>query len=145
MLNINDLVQDIANELELTSCTKPKINMWALKPAPYHHMLCTHYHQFIWFFVTTYNMTPGCLIWTSVSCKQDTQNKENRPIIANGAILQNSGQKQICLGYYEISMLKSMLVDKDFQTWHLIGWQHSWQPIRSHVRKPLLTNMDFTK
>ena len=40
-------------------------------------------------------------------------------------------------------MLKSMLVNKDFQTWHLIGWQHSRQPIRSHVRKALLTNMEF--
>ena len=40
-----------------------------------------------------------------------------------------------------------MLVNKDFQTWHLIGWQHSRQPIRSHVRTSLLTsiewNMDF--
>ena len=43
----------------------------------------------------------------------------------------------------EISMLKSLLVNKDFQTWHLIGWQHSRQPIRSHVRKSLLTNMEF--
>ena len=40
-------------------------------------------------------------------------------------------------------MLKSMLFNKDFQTWHLIGWQHSRQPIRSHVRKSLLTNMEF--
>ena len=40
-------------------------------------------------------------------------------------------------------MLKSMLFDKDFQTWHLIGWQHSRQPIRSHVRKSLLTDMEF--
>ena len=30
-----------------------------------------------------------------------------------------------------------------FQTWHLIGWQHSCQPIRSHVRKSMLTNMEF--
>ena len=40
-------------------------------------------------------------------------------------------------------MLKSMLVKKDFQTCHLIGWQHSRQPIRSHVKKSLLTNMEF--
>ena len=40
-------------------------------------------------------------------------------------------------------MLKSLLVNKDFHTWHLIGWQHSPQLIRSHVRKPLLTNMEF--
>ena len=33
---------------------------------------------------------------------------------------------------------------KPFQTWHLIGWQHSRQPIRSHVRKSLLTNKEFT-
>ena len=40
-------------------------------------------------------------------------------------------------------MLKSMLVHKEFQTWHMIGLQHSHQPIRSHVIKPLLTNMEF--
>ena len=33
--------------------------------------------------------------------------------------------------------------NKDFQTWHLIGWQHNRQPIRSHVRKSLLTNVEF--
>ena len=38
-----------------------------------------------------------------------------------------------------------MLVNKDFQTWHLIGWQHSHQPIRSHVRKSLLTNMELKR
>ena len=42
----------------------------------------------------------------------------------------------LCL---EISILKSTLVNKDFQTWLLIGWQHSHQPIRSYVRKSLLT------
>ena len=39
--------------------------------------------------------------------------------------------------------LKSVFVYKDFQTWHLIGWQHHRQPIRSHVRKSLLTNIEF--
>ena len=29
-----------------------------------------------------------------------------------------------------------MLVNKGFQTSHLVGWQHSRQPIRSHIRKP---------
>ena len=42
-------------------------------------------------------------------------------------------------------MLKSMLVNKGFQTWHQIGWQHSRQPIRSPVRKSLLTNLEFKK
>ena len=45
-------------------------------------------------------------------------------------------------------MLKSILINKHFQTWHLIGWQHRRQQIRSYVRKSLLTNiafnMDFT-
>ena len=36
-----------------------------------------------------------------------------------------------------------MLVNKDFQTWYLIGWQHSRQPIKSHVRKSFLTNAEF--
>ena len=40
-------------------------------------------------------------------------------------------------------MLKSMLAYKDFQTKHLIGWQHSRQPIRSQVNESLLTNMEF--
>ena len=37
-----------------------------------------------------------------------------------------------------------MLVNKYFQIWPLIGWQDSHQPIRNHVRKSYLTNMDFT-
>ena len=37
---------------------------------------------------------------------------------------------------YLIPMLISMLFNTDFQTWHLIGWKHSCQPIRSHVRNP---------
>ena len=41
------------------------------------------------------------------------------------------------------SMLKSLVVDKGFQTWHLIGWQHSRKPITSHVRQSLSFNMDF--
>ena len=36
------------------------------------------------------------------------------------------------MGYWEIAMLKSILVSNDFQTWHLIGWH-----------KSLLTNMRF--
>ena len=41
------------------------------------------------------------------------------------------------------SMLNSMLVDKDFLTWLLIGWRLCCQPIRCQVWKFLLTNMDF--
>ena len=45
--------------------------------------------------------------------------------------------------YFFAIMLKAMLVNKDFQTWHVIGWQHS-----RHDRKSLLTylvvNMDFS-
>ena len=37
----------------------------------------------------------------------------------------------------------SMSVNQNFQTWLLFGWQHTCQPIRSHVRKSLLNNMDF--
>ena len=40
-------------------------------------------------------------------------------------------------------MLKSMFVNKDFQTCRLIGWQYSHQPIRSHVGKSLLIDMEF--
>ena len=32
------------------------------------------------------------------------------------------------LDNWDISMLKSMLVNKNFETWFLIGWQHSQQP-----------------
>ena len=38
-------------------------------------------------------------------------------------------------------MLKSMLVNKDFQTWHLIGWRLCCQPIRYQVWKSLLEAM----
>ena len=43
------------------------------------------------------------------------------------------------LDYQEIAML----VIKNFQTQLLIGWQRIRQPIRSHVGKYLLTNMDI--
>ena len=46
-------------------------------------------------------------------------------------------------GLLKLSMLKSMLVTNDFQTWHLIGWQHNRQPIGSQVRKSLLTSTEF--
>ena len=36
-----------------------------------------------------------------------------------------------------------MLVNKDFLTWLLIGWQLCCQPIRCQVWKSLLINMDF--
>ena len=41
------------------------------------------------------------------------------------------------------SMLNSMLVNKDFLTWLLIGWQLCCQPTRCQVWKSLLTNLDF--
>ena len=40
-------------------------------------------------------------------------------------------------------MLKPMSVNKNFQTWLVIGWQHRRQPIKSHIRKSLLINMEF--
>ena len=40
-------------------------------------------------------------------------------------------------------ILESMSVNKYFQAWLLIGWQHSCQPIRNHVRKSILTIIDF--
>ena len=43
----------------------------------------------------------------------------------------------------KMSMLKSISVDKNFQTWLLIGWKHSGQPVRSYVRKYVLTTMDI--
>ena len=46
-------------------------------------------------------------------------------------------------GSLRISMIKDMLVNKNFPTWHMIGFQHSHQPIRSDVRKSLLSNMEF--
>ena len=47
------------------------------------------------------------------------------------------------LYYHGIAMLKSMSVYNDFQALYLISWQHSRQPIRIHVRKPLVFDMDF--
>ena len=37
-----------------------------------------------------------------------------------------------------------MLVNKNFQTWFLIGWQHSRQPIRGQIWTFLSVNMDFS-
>ena len=39
----------------------------------------------------------------------------------------------------------NMLLKTDSETRLLIGWQHYCRPIRRHVRKSLLTNMDFNK
>ena len=47
---------------------------------------------------------------------------------------------EIGAGGYQV---KSMLVNKDFQTWLLIGWQLCCQPIRCQAWKSALTNMDF--
>ena len=46
-------------------------------------------------------------------------------------------------GLRKKSMLKSMLVNKNFLTWLLIGWRLCFQPIRRQVRKFLLTTMAF--
>ena len=46
-------------------------------------------------------------------------------------------------GCSEIDITKYMAVNKVFQAWQLIGWQHSRQPIRSQVRNSMLTKMDF--
>ena len=37
------------------------------------------------------------------------------------------------LNYSGKSMLKSMLVNKNFIIWHLIGWQRSWRRIKSQA------------
>ena len=44
---------------------------------------------------------------------------------------------------YEKSMLKSMLANKDFLTWLLIGWHLSSQSVKWQVWKSLATNLDF--
>ena len=49
------------------------------------------------------------------------------------------------LVYKQISMLKFTSINTDFQTWFPIGWQQSHQPIGSHVRKSVLTSMDFNR
>ena len=41
-------------------------------------------------------------------------------------------------------MLQYILSNNDFQTWLVVGWQHSRQPIRSFVRKSLLIIMGFS-
>ena len=46
------------------------------------------------------------------------------------------------LGPKDSFMLKSMLVNKDFQT-NLIGWQRSNHPFRSNVWKSLFTTTNF--
>ena len=42
------------------------------------------------------------------------------------------------------SMLKSTLVNKDFQPWLLIDWRLCCRPIRVQIWKFLITNMDLT-
>ena len=83
------------------------------------------YNIFVWVIAWRRTDDKPAIIWTNILC-------------------QGRGRRATWgLGYYEISMIKSMLANKDFQTWHLIGWQYKRQPIRRHVKKSLLTNMDF--
>ena len=63
-------------------------------------------------------------------------------IIFNGSAQYSSLSR--AGGYWVKFMLNSMLVNKDFLTWHLIGWRQCCQPIRCQVWKSLLTNMDLT-
>ena len=46
-------------------------------------------------------------------------------------------------GYLVKSMLNSMLVNKDFLTWCLIGWRLCCHLVRCQILESLLTNMDF--
>ena len=39
--------------------------------------------------------------------------------------------------------IKIKTSQQNSQGWHLIAWQHNRQPIKSHVRKSLFTNMGF--
>ena len=55
-----------------------------------------------------------------------------------GSVMRQAGV------YWVNSMLNSMLVNKDFLTLPLIGWQLCCQPIRCQVWKSLLTNMEFS-
>ena len=47
------------------------------------------------------------------------------------------------LGFWHIHRSKSMLVNKDFQSWFLIGWQLSRMSVRSHARKSKLTYLEL--
>ena len=47
-------------------------------------------------------------------------------------------------GLLKMSKLKSKLFNKDFQTWYLIGWQHSCRPIRGHVKNPCSLTRNLT-
>ena len=57
--------------------------------------------------------------------------------------INSTNEKSLMWRHLYCWMVKSMLVNKDLPTCHLIGWQHSCQPIGSHVRKSLFTNMEF--
>ena len=46
--------------------------------------------------------------------------------------------------YQEVSMLKAILINTHIQSWILIGWQVTNQPIKSHIGKSLVTNMDLS-
>ena len=49
-----------------------------------------------------------------------------------------------CSSDSHYSMSNLVLVCKDFQSCHLIGWQDSHLRLRSHVIKSLLTSMSFS-
>ena len=74
-------------------------------------------------------------IWIQLVVTQPTTRTVNNSwdVLCKAAIcIMNGGQ--VCL---EIFISKSMIVNKYFQTWHMISWQHSRQTIRSHVKTPV--------
>ena len=67
-----------------------------------------------------------------------------QPLIANCSPNSRNGNPGLGVTKQK-SILNSMLVNKDFLTWLLIGWRLCCQPIRYQVWKSLLTNMDFNR
>ena len=40
------------------------------------------------------------------------------------------------LYFWEVSVLKSVLINEDFQTWHLIGWQPAARQSEARFENP---------
>ena len=124
----------------------------------YHHrtifkMLCIYYDSYFWFvYDQSTFLLPNkkWLCWTHrATCHVYDIIWKERIDLKLRHTLDILYKRFICpihsgLGVTkQKSMLNSMLVNKDFLTWLLIGWRLCCQPIRCQVWKSLFTNMDF--
>ena len=72
--------------------------------------------------------------WNIVNSKLRNKMQWNLKLNSYIFIQENAFENAVC--EMAIILSRPQCVDKDLKTWHLIGWQHIRQPIRSYVGNP---------